>query len=696
MNVLDEILKWSKSRPNWQQDALRRLVLNGTLENHDYVDLVAICKSKHGLEDPQPQEPLLKDHIPQDRRNAGVVTLVDVKHLDGVNALASDQKVSFGPQLTVVYGDNASGKSGYTRILKSACKARGAEEILGNVLSGAAPPTQSVAIQYSVGGGKPQKWPNGDTEEGFLERVSVFDSHSAAVYLKEKTDVAFRPFGLDVFDKLSNACEEIQRRLKRERRALDHIFSFPEVPEETEVSNLVQRITSLTKPEKVKELATLSDENTERITFLKKQLSDLQAKDPAKAARELQLRAARFRSFAKHLKTIEQVLGSSFVDKLFAARADVAIKLGQASKLRESTFSDALMEGIGSDNWKVLWSAAREFSHSAAYTGKAFPVVEDARCVLCHQDIDEAAAIRLKQFEVFVTSETERELREARQSYNAIFEEFGSLRIEDDETNKNLEELSVEHDDLASTVENTIVNASGRHAVIKTALEKNNPLPTDIIEIDKTHDRIVAVATQLEERGKELLSNVDQARRDKLSAELNELLARVVLKENQDLVFGEIERLKKIAAYGLCIEDTKTTAITRKSTDITKKVVTETLKKSFKDELASLNFKHVEVELKDVGGERGALYHKVMLTRAPGVEVPKVVSEGEARCLSIAAFFAELSTADDPSTILFDDPVSSLDHKWRTNVAARLISEAKTRQVVVFYSRYRFLTSAPS
>lgn len=32
-----------------------------------------------------------------------------------------------------------------------------------------------------------------------------------------------------------------------------------------------------------------------------------------------------------------------------------------------------------------------------------------------------------------------------------------------------------------------------------------------------------------------------------------------------------------------------------------------------------------------------------------------MVSEGEQRCISIAAFFAELSTADDLSGIVFDD-----------------------------------------
>lgn len=52
--------------------------------------------------------------------------------------------------------------------------------------------------------------------------------------------------------------------------------------------------------------------------------------------------------------------------------------------------------------------------------------------------------------------------------------------------------------------------------------------------------------------------------------------------------------------------------------------------------------------------------------------------------LSLAAFFAELSTADDPSAILFDDPVSSLDHKWRRALAQRLVEPHGARQLQRF------------
>ena len=133
-----------------------------------------------------------------------------------------------------------------------------------------------------------------------------------------------------------------------------------------------------------------------------------------------------------------------------------------------------------------------------------------------------------------------------------------------------------------------------------------------------------------------------ESQKEVLAAELEELKARRTLRKHEEALLSEIERKKMLAAYELCLGDTTTHSITTKSTAITKVVVTQQLKTAFQEELSRLNFKHVEVELKEAGGEAGNFYHKLMLTRAPGVELPKVVSEGEARCLAIAAFFAEL------------------------------------------------------
>ena len=96
-----------------------------------------------------------------------------------------------------------------------------------------------------------------------LGRVSVFDRQCASVYIAEKTDVAFRPLGLDLFDKLSDACEAVRKVLERERKNLAPPTNsiVPNVPEGTKVHQLLSHLTSLTDPETVKQLGSLSDED---------------------------------------------------------------------------------------------------------------------------------------------------------------------------------------------------------------------------------------------------------------------------------------------------------------------------------------------------------------------------------------------------------------------------------------------------
>ena len=111
------------------------------------------------------------------------MSLHSIFHHRGVNALAENQSLRFSPRLTVVYGDNAAGKTGYIRILKSACRARGQEEILGSVVSGAAPPAPVVAIKYRLGVEPDLREWGGEGDDEFISRVSVFDTRCAVVYL---------------------------------------------------------------------------------------------------------------------------------------------------------------------------------------------------------------------------------------------------------------------------------------------------------------------------------------------------------------------------------------------------------------------------------------------------------------------------------------------------------------------------------
>src|SRR5690606_18996863 len=130
-----------------------------------------VCKSAHGLADQQETAPLATEHVPDTTAGAAPVSLVSIFHHRGVNALAENQTLNFAPGLTVVYGDNGAGKTGYIRILKGACRARGQEQILGNVASGTAPLAPVVAIKYKIGAEpEPREWA-GAGEDEFVSRV---------------------------------------------------------------------------------------------------------------------------------------------------------------------------------------------------------------------------------------------------------------------------------------------------------------------------------------------------------------------------------------------------------------------------------------------------------------------------------------------------------------------------------------------
>ena len=695
VTVLEELLEWSVGRPAWQRDALRRLLVKGDLSDEDFRDLAEVCKATHGLAKQVDTHPLTRADVPKRGGSGTPVSLTSIFHRRGVNALAEGQTLTFAPNLTVVYGDNAAGKTGYIRILKSACRARRREQILGNVVSGVSPLSPVVAIKYRVGDEEEAREWAGEGEDEFVSRVSVFDAQSATVYLTERTGVAFRPFGLDLFDKLVQACKAIRAQLERERPSLTP-KSIAElqakVAEGTSVGRLLSNITSLTNPKTVRELCAAGDEKARRGQVVRS-LADLQATDPDRLIRKLNLRIGRVQALSRNTRRVEEALSTEAVGSILEMRVEERRKRDQAARTRETTFRENMLNGTGSETWSALWQAARQFSQEEAYPGETFPATRNgSRCVLCQQDLDHAAQHRLDNFEAFVRSTAEKELQDVRDRFATMRRAFVDLVVQPEAVTETLEELNIEDDAMGSTVAAWLASAEDRRRAVVLALSEGRDRDLENCPVlDQMGGRVDAMVNELRGRVQTLRNGEGKDARVLLNAEADELRARNVLAENEGMVLDEIDRRKRLAAYGLCIADTRTQAITRKSSVITREVVTQKLRESFQNELSKLKFRDVEVELTDAGGAEGVLYHKIVLSRAAGVELPKVVSEGEQRCLSIAAFFAELSTAEDPSGIVFDDPVSSLDYRWRDSVARRLVEEAETRQVVVFTHDVVFL-----
>ncbi|MCH8279577.1 MAG: hypothetical protein IIC96_02740, partial [Chloroflexi bacterium] len=147
------------------------------------------------------------------------VNLRAIHSVQNVNALKEGERLTFGKVgLTVVYGDNGSGKSGYVRILKQICRARTpkGDTILPNIYATTTVPPNAV-IDFSANGqNKSAKWATGKAEDPLLSSISVFDCQTANVYVDGKNDVAYTPFPMKVLERLADTCREIRKHVEAE------------------------------------------------------------------------------------------------------------------------------------------------------------------------------------------------------------------------------------------------------------------------------------------------------------------------------------------------------------------------------------------------------------------------------------------------------------------------------------------------
>jgi energy-coupling factor transporter ATP-binding protein EcfA2 len=155
-------------------------------------------------------------------------------------------------------------------------------------------------------------------------------------------------------------------------------------------------------------------------------------------------------------------------------------------------------------------------------------------------------------------------------------------------------------------------------------------------------------------------------------------------------VLDLIERIKQVAALNVCKKDLKTTPISNKSKEFASNAVTKELKTALDKEFANLGVGHIKTKLKEKN-IKGRMHHQLLLELPASKALNEILSEGEQRAIALGSFLAELSLANHSCGIIFDDPVSSLDHWRRKHVAQRLAEEAKHRQVIIFTHDTSFL-----
>lgn len=696
MTILQEIHGWSKDLAAWQQDAIARLYADRVLSAADLDDLYALAKAEAGIPDLEGRvvKKLEDAQVAPLANPARVVLLSAIKDLANVNALANGARLPIARVgITIIYGENGVGKSGYSRVFKKACRARDRREsILPNAnlepgKSGAAQATFETEID---GVATDLLWKDGAEPPEPLSDIAIFDSHCARAYIDNQGDFAYAPYGLDILEGLVGACNKLKARATTEKAANAPSNAAYAVlaGEQTEVAKKLLGIPAKTKAEDIETLATLSDAELERLALLNKTLAEV---DPKQKALALRQKASRVTSLKDRIAATVGVVNDDKVSSLqtLVAKSNAA-KAAAELAATEFKATPGQLAATGGEEWKNLFEAARAFAE-VSHAEHEFPgLPAEAACPLCQNVLGPDGAARLLRFDAFVKAAAETAAKEAREAATIPFRAIQQASVDlmfRDALVEEVTELAPEVAAACMALQETL--KARQLAVLQAAAAK---LAWD--EVPKLsgdpQPGLNDIINRLLEQAKALDATADEKLKAAMVAERAELDARRRLAEVKAAVLEAMIKHELCRKLQVCINGMETRGISRKSTELSRTTASKELADALNAELRLLKVHHLRVVMKPES-PGGKTQFKLTLQLPGGGTPAAILSEGEQRAIAIASFMAEVQLGKGRGGVVLDDPVSSLDHRRRWEVAERLAKESLNRQVIVFTHDIYFL-----
>lgn len=701
----DELLDWAQGRIEWQQDALRRLALRNELTDEDFTELSLQIEQAAGfpVENVPAPLPLAAEHLSDEVGNDPKTVLASLGPVQHVDRLVPDQPpLRFAVNgITLIYGANASGKSGYCRIVKQLCRSLSPVELRSNVYDGEVSGLPAVAVAYRVGDEDQHKedcvWSCDQYPPRELSRLSVFDAATARVYVDKQRKIEFLPYELDLMNKLGLACRALEKSFRERLATVESAVAVP-LPkgynEGTQVHAALARLVQetafadLPSEQDLRLLGTWSLEKQDELDAAAENLS----RDPQVLMRLRTEAKQALETVKEDIEAIEKTLADPAIAAIRQKQQDADTKNRAAEAAAQDLFSDQPISDLGSDTWRQMLVYAREFATTVFPEAPSPQLATGGRCVLCQQKLDESAFARMKTFDNYIAGRANDESAAAARSFAEHRHALNTFRVkrrrEIETMLAGYAALTEARKENAATIAAYVEKAARRLEAVKVALQKGryealdtlDPLPNSpVLLVEHEIGKLDAEVVELEkaERDDEALA--------KLRMRYAELTDQKRLSKEIEIVVERRNRLEERQRLITCRDLCSSRAITRRITDRRRAILTPTLKTALREELKRLRLTHIPLDLADRGEGADSFVEVALTARQRIANNSDVLSEGEQRALALACFLAELGEIATDHGIIVDDPVSSLDHKRMQAVAERLAEEAaKGRQVIVF------------
>ena len=669
------LIDWANRQDSW----VRRLVghvieSQRPISDEQTTEFFEMFLAEKGLHGSSPET---EPELPYPRAGSAQsepLRLLSLSKVSGVNALSPGATIDFSPGLTILYGENGTGKTGYARILKRISAVQHPEQILPNINSAAAQ-TPAATIEYELGGVRASlEWQNEVGASPFT-RMSVFDSPSVNVRVDESLAYVFIPAEISLFGYVSSGIRAIQERGAQALSAMAMANLFIRYFERgTAIFQEIEALGPATDLDTLEALATLPEDASEKRDQLEREVAALRS-DAASGLLALHREAVR--TF-KDLQIAAQRAEMFEVDQYNEGIAALGALRESYRLVREQTFDPGELPGPSDDIWQRFVASAAEYLEHLGATH--YPQNGD-KCIYCRQPLDASALSIVRRYATFLDDALGQQISDQQRVVSSMTTPLTDLSVDSVDTglrrwreeNPTSSEFG-DAEELARKLQASIAQIRDGERVTHSNLrELAGRVRTQIVPMLAAHESEEATLTeQLADRETSL-----QATETALGA----LTAAIELDRRLPEIRVFVENAKRAAKLDQVLKRLTPLlrSLTEKSKLASEDLVNSDFQARFQEECKSLRTPTVRLEF--IGREGKAQRRKSLTS---DYRLSQILSEGEQKVLALADFLAEARMGGSSAPIVFDDPVNSLDHRRLQEVSDRIAALVPTCQVVVF------------
>lgn len=690
---MSSLKAWLNGKRPWVSDALQRAALSGEATVEIAHEIALRVQADNGIASAGRLECLSFDiaAIKHTLTPEKVPLLGSIGPLNNVDRLLPNQQLKFGLSgVTIIYGENGSGKSGYARAARRLCTSRVPVVLQTNVFT-QEDHSPSVTFTLKTGEEDPvtYTWIEGTELPNTCQHMSFLDTANAATYIEDKTEILFLPPEVQVITILAQLYTLAGKQCQSEVERLNKEHSIPLPAQFTATTTAGQLVEKLNAKTPLLELPTIEqlEEAAQWNSNSETELYELRQQHAIGPGAQ----AITLKRLAKTMKDVADKATEPLVElDQVHVQNDIAIhsKFRQAQVAAE-TFarekaSNFPISLTGEPTWKKLFLIARQFAAEADLVPGDAAFAEGDLCVLCQQPLDLSAAQRMNEFDIFISNEIAKAETDAKKILDDRIQRLSDLNIPSAEyvlqtlsEHRSKEGLRCIIESSAQFFQDLISYRDQQISYLK-----DNSLPgkrPDISRLDALHQAVAKLNADAE------TLEVDSTPDTLIKNSIVELTDRKALSDCMPFILSRRRGLIEIIKYSKCVADLGTTAISRLATTLRTALVTPELKQQISDEISELGIGHIPLKFTEQSLSGKSFFEIALDSTNARKKKKHVLSEGEQRALAIACFLADPHVKNGRGALIIDDPVTSLDHHRIRRVANRFAQEAATgRQVIIF------------